>query len=187
MTRKPFSTDMKSGLFFAVVGVFAVWRGLDYDMGTAARMGPGYFPVVLGGVLALLGLAILGRGLLEPGEEEPQDRFEVKSFVLITLAVVGFAAALIVFYPVWLLRLMGAADVKLMAVLGLALGWKEAGMVVLFGTVLAGLHALVLVLIPSLERKYGFALPGTRVKARSVPLGAWLSLATMGWVWIQNQ
>lgn len=94
MTRKPFSTDMKSGLFFAVVGAFAVWRGLDYDMGTAARMGPGYFPVVLGGVLALLGLAILGRGLLEPGEEEPQDRFEVKSLVLITLAVVGFAAAL---------------------------------------------------------------------------------------------
>ena len=102
-------------------------------------------------------------------------------------SLIGFAAALIVFYPVWLLRLMGAADVKLMAVLGLALGWKEAGMVVLFGTVLAGLHALVLVLIPSLERKYGFALPGTRVKARSVPLGAWLSLATMGWVWIQNQ
>ena len=102
-------------------------------------------------------------------------------------SLIGFAAVLIVFYPVWLLRLMGAADVKLMAVLGLALGWKEAGMVVLFGTVLAGLHALVLVLIPSLERKYGFALPGTRVKARSVPLGAWLSLATMGWVWIQNQ
>ncbi|WP_321330915.1 A24 family peptidase [Alcaligenes faecalis] len=102
-------------------------------------------------------------------------------------SLIGFAATLIVFYPVWLLRLMGAADVKLMAVLGLALGWKEAGMVVLFGTVLAGLHALVLVLIPSLERKYGFALPGTRVKARSVPLGAWLSLATMGWVWIQNQ
>lgn len=102
-------------------------------------------------------------------------------------SLIGFAAALIVFYPVWLLRLMGAADVKLMAVLGLALGWKDAGMVVLFGTVLAGLHALVLVLIPSLERKYGFALPGTRVKARSVPLGAWLSLATMGWVWIQNQ
>ncbi|ERI33620.1 MULTISPECIES: prepilin peptidase [Alcaligenes] len=102
-------------------------------------------------------------------------------------SLIGFAAALIVFYPIWLLRLMGAADVKLMAVLGLALGWKEAGMVVLFGTVLAGLHALVLVLIPSLERKYGFALPGTRVKARSVPLGAWLSLATMGWVWMQNQ
>ncbi|MGG5144672.1 MULTISPECIES: A24 family peptidase [Alcaligenes] len=102
-------------------------------------------------------------------------------------SLIGFAAALLVFYPIWLARLMGAADVKLMAVLGLALGWKEAGMVVLFGTVLAGLHALALVLIPSLERKYGFALPGTRVKARSVPLGAWLSLATMGWVWMQNQ
>ncbi len=102
-------------------------------------------------------------------------------------SLIGFAGALLIFYPVWLVRLMGAADVKLMAILGLALGWKEAGMVVLFATVLAGLHALVLVLIPSLEQKYGFALPGTRVKARSVPLGAWLSLATVGWVWMQNQ
>ena len=62
-------------------------------------------------------------------------------------SLIGFAAALLVFYPIWLLRLMGAADVKLMAVLGLALGWKEQGWW-LFAMVLAGLHALVLVLIP---------------------------------------
>ncbi len=94
MTRKHFSTDMKSGLFFLAVGAFAVWRGLDYDMGTAARMGPGYFPVVLGGILALLGAIIFGRGLIGSDDEEPQERFEAKSLFLITLAVVGFAVAL---------------------------------------------------------------------------------------------
>ena len=101
-------------------------------------------------------------------------------------SVIGFVGALALFFPVWHWRYMGAADVKLMAVLGFALGWRAGGEVVLLGTVLAGLHALLLVMVPSLEKKYGFSLPGIRVKARSVPLGAWLSLATVGWVWMQR-
>lgn len=80
---------------------------------------------------------------------------------------------------------MGAADVKLIAVLGFALGWQAGLVVVLLGTALAGVHALVLVLLPSLEQKYGFALPGSRVKARSIPLGAWLAVALLGWLWMQ--
>ena len=97
MTGKHFSADMKSGLFFLVVGTFAVWRGLDYDMGTASRMGPGYFPVVLGGILALLGVVIFGRSLVASDDAEPQEKFEAKSLFLITLAVVGFAVALMKF------------------------------------------------------------------------------------------
>ncbi|MDR7033614.1 tripartite tricarboxylate transporter TctB family protein [Mesorhizobium sp. BE184] len=97
MTGKHFSADMKSGLFFLVVGAFAVWRGLDYDMGTASRMGPGYFPVVLGGILALLGVVIFGRSLVGSDDAEPQEKFEAKSLFLITLAVVGFAVALMKF------------------------------------------------------------------------------------------
>lgn len=101
-------------------------------------------------------------------------------------SVIGFAGALALFFPVWHWRYMGAADVKLMAVLGFALGWRAGGEVVLLGTVLAGVHAVLLVMVPSLEKKYGFSLPGSRVKARSVPLGAWLSLATVGWLWMQR-
>lgn len=97
MTGKHFSADMKSGLFFFVVGAFAVWRGLDYDMGTASRMGPGYFPVVLGGILALLGAVIFGRSLIGSDDEETQEKFEAKSLVLITLAVIAFAATLMKF------------------------------------------------------------------------------------------
>ncbi|MGE8547536.1 MAG: A24 family peptidase [Alcaligenes sp.] len=101
-------------------------------------------------------------------------------------SLIGFLGALALFFPVWQWRLMGAADVKLMAVLGFALGWRSGGEVVLIGTALAGMHALLLVMAPSLEQKYGFSLPGTRVKARSVPLGAWLSVATVGWIWMQS-
>lgn len=100
-------------------------------------------------------------------------------------AGLGFVGGFIIFFPVWLGRQMGAADVKLIAVLGFALGWQAGLVVVLLGTALAGVHALVLVLLPSLEQKYGFALPGSRVKARSIPLGAWLAVALLGWLWMQ--
>ncbi|HRK84825.1 MAG TPA: A24 family peptidase [Alcaligenes faecalis] len=103
-----------------------------------------------------------------------------------TDALIGFVGALALFFPVWQWRYMGAADVKLIAVLGFALGWHGGGEVVLMGTVLAGAHALFLVMVPSLEQKYGFSLPGVRVRARSVPLGAWLSVATVGWLWMQR-
>lgn len=100
-------------------------------------------------------------------------------------AGLGFIGGLCVFFPFWLIRQMGAADVKLIAVLGFVLGWQAGISVVLGGSILAAGHALALVLIPNLEKKYGFSLPGSRVKARSIPLGAWLAVALLGWLWIQ--
>lgn len=100
-------------------------------------------------------------------------------------AGLGFIGGLCVFFPFWLIRQMGAADVKLIAVLGFVLGWQAGISVVLGGSILAAGHALALVLIPNLEKKYGFSLPGSRVKARSIPLGAWLAIALLGWLWIQ--
>jgi hypothetical protein len=50
--------DLFSGLMFTALGVaFAVGAG-NYDIGDAARMGPGYFPLVLGVLLAILGAII---------------------------------------------------------------------------------------------------------------------------------
>ena len=100
-------------------------------------------------------------------------------------AGLGFMAGLLLFFPLWIMRQMGAADVKLIAVLGLAVGWQAGVLIVLGGSLLAGVHALVLVLLPNVEKKYGFSLPGLRVKARSIPLGAWLAVALLGWLWMQ--
>jgi hypothetical protein len=50
--------DFYSGLMFMAVGVAFAWGATTYSVGTGARMGPGYFPLVLGVVLALLGAAI---------------------------------------------------------------------------------------------------------------------------------
>ena len=52
--------DFWSGLMFVAVGVFfAVWAIIYYQMGTAVRMGPAYFPTVLGGLMAVLGAIVL--------------------------------------------------------------------------------------------------------------------------------
>ena len=59
--------DFYSGLMFLVVGVLAVWLSQSYNMGTSARMGPGYFPTVLGGVLAVIGVVLALKSL---GKEE---------------------------------------------------------------------------------------------------------------------
>ena len=48
-----------SGLMFLVVGGIFAWGATSYSIGTGARMGPGYFPMMLGILLALLGAIIL--------------------------------------------------------------------------------------------------------------------------------
>ncbi|MGY6704158.1 tripartite tricarboxylate transporter TctB family protein [Roseinatronobacter sp.] len=51
--------DIFGGLILAAIGVgAAVWASMYYDLGTLRRMGPGAFPVVLGGALFVLGMVI---------------------------------------------------------------------------------------------------------------------------------
>ena len=50
--------DFFSGLMFMGVGVAFAWGATNYNVGTGARMGPGYFPLVLGILLAVIGTVI---------------------------------------------------------------------------------------------------------------------------------
>ncbi len=50
--------DFWAGVMFLVLGAGFAGVALNYQLGTAARMGPGYFPFFLGLLLAFLGLAI---------------------------------------------------------------------------------------------------------------------------------
>jgi hypothetical protein len=51
--------DFFSGVMFGVVGLAFALGARSYNLGTGARMGPGYFPLLLGILLALLGLLII--------------------------------------------------------------------------------------------------------------------------------
>jgi hypothetical protein len=62
------SKDVLAGLIFIGFGLAFGIAAARYPLGTALRMGPGYFPLLLAGALALLGAAIVGKGLLAAGD-----------------------------------------------------------------------------------------------------------------------
>lgn len=56
--------DFFSGVMFSSVGVAFAWGASTYNIGSGARMGPGYFPLMLGIVLALLGALVMFKSLV---------------------------------------------------------------------------------------------------------------------------
>lgn len=80
--------DFWTGVIFLFFGLAAVVIGRDYDMGTAGRMGPAYFPTVLGGLLALVGLIGVVRSFLQDGEAV--GKFYIKDMVVILSSVLLF-------------------------------------------------------------------------------------------------
>jgi len=80
--------DFLAGLLFIVIGGLAVVIARDYPMGSTMRMGPGYFPMVLGGLLCLFGVYVLGRGLRSG--EKVKGEWGWKPLALIALSIVLF-------------------------------------------------------------------------------------------------
>ena len=60
--------DFWAGAIYLALAIVVIWIGRDYPLGTSARMGPGYFPTVLGAVLAIFGVVSIGRSFIRPGE-----------------------------------------------------------------------------------------------------------------------
>jgi len=57
--------DILAGLMFILVGSCAMFIARDYPFGSALRMGPGYFPSVLGGLVIVGGIVVLIEGLVK--------------------------------------------------------------------------------------------------------------------------
>ena len=88
--------DLLAGLMFIVIGVVFFVGAYNYQMGTAARMGPGYFPRILGGVMAVLGVIVAGIGLKNQAQWAATDGigWTRKPVIILTAAVVLFGATL---------------------------------------------------------------------------------------------
>jgi hypothetical protein len=80
--------DFLAGLIFVLIGVLAIAVARDYPIGTAMRMGSGYFPTVLGGILILLGAWVMARGIRSG--EKVKGEWGWKPLVLIALSIVLF-------------------------------------------------------------------------------------------------
>lgn len=61
-------TNLLCGLVFIGAGLFFVIQSLGLPLGTALRMGPGYFPLLLAGLLVILGVVILAQSYRTEGE-----------------------------------------------------------------------------------------------------------------------
>lgn len=86
------SKDLFSGLIFLLVGGFVTIEGAGYEMGTLLRMGPGYFPVMIGALMLLVGSALVVKGLM-PGAE-PLPQFSFRPLLFLLAAILAFALAL---------------------------------------------------------------------------------------------
>jgi hypothetical protein len=82
--------DFYAGALFIVIGAATILLGSRYTLGTAARMGPGYFPRILGILLAVLGGIVALRALYVPGPRVP--RFHWRPIVIVLGSVVLFGA-----------------------------------------------------------------------------------------------
>jgi hypothetical protein len=81
--------DFWAGVMFIVTGLFfLVWAITYYQMGTAVRMGPAYFPAVLGGLLATLGAIVMLGSFAISGP--PIAKFHYRPLILISLACVVY-------------------------------------------------------------------------------------------------
>jgi hypothetical protein len=89
MVRIKAPKDFWSGVMFIVFGGFVMlWALMHYQMGSAVRMGPAYFPTVLGGLLVFLGVLVLLEGLAMEGP--PIPKFSYRPLLLISGACVAY-------------------------------------------------------------------------------------------------
>jgi hypothetical protein len=77
-----------SGLFFLGTGGLGIFMAQDYPMGTALRMGPGYFPIVLSGMMILFGIYCLIQGLLKP--EKLPGTWSPRALLILPIATIVF-------------------------------------------------------------------------------------------------
>ena len=87
--------DFFSGLMFLVVGIAFAWGATTYNVGEGARMGPGYFPLMLGILLGVLGIAILFESLvIETEDGEKVGAFAWKPLIFVISANLAFGLLL---------------------------------------------------------------------------------------------
>jgi hypothetical protein len=87
--------DFWSGLMFICVGVAFAVGATNYSMGSSARPGPGYFPLILSAVMSILGAVVLFKALtIETDDGDPIGPFAWRPLIVIVSAIAVFGLAL---------------------------------------------------------------------------------------------
>ena len=120
--------DFNAGVLYIAIGGFFAGFATNYPMGTAVRMGPAYFPTILGGLLIFLGLVLLFRSFAATDAELPSKTHWRPLLCIIGAAclfaaLIGTAGMVIAAAVMMLLGAFGGWDFR----------WKEqlTGMIVM--------------------------------------------------------
>ena len=116
--------DFSAGLMFIAFGSAGIGMAQAYPFGTAARMGPAYFPTLISGLLITFGVFVALRGLVV--EDHKLGTFHFKSLFLVLASVVLFGFALerlgliVAIFTLVVLASLGGTEFRLRRVLVLA-------------------------------------------------------------------
>jgi hypothetical protein len=117
--------DFWSGAMLAAIGLGAGWMALDYKIGTVLRMGSGYFPMILSGLLVLFGIALMLRAMNTTDSIEGGWSMRALIILPIAFALFGYLLDRAGFVPAILVLIVGSAlagsEFKLLEVIGLAI------------------------------------------------------------------
>ena len=102
-TKQRDDTDLVAGIGLMAVAAFFGWQTVGLEIGTSLRMGPGYFPMILSGLLFLLGLLVTIKSFGRTGDPVGQIAWRGILFILpapvffgLTVRGLGFVPALFV-------------------------------------------------------------------------------------------
>ena len=114
--------DFLTGVMFIFFGAAALVMSARLTIGTAAKMGPGYFPFALGAFLVVLGAVLLSKGIIGAKGRQEWPALQLKPLAIVLLSVVLFSQIL---RPLGLL-LSTAGLVVLASMASHEFRWKEA-------------------------------------------------------------
>ncbi len=80
--------DVGAAVVFMAIGLAGVYFGSDLNFGTAARMGPGYFPIILSWIIFGIGVVVGFKGLTIDGP--PIDPIQVRPILVIVVSILMF-------------------------------------------------------------------------------------------------
>jgi Tripartite tricarboxylate transporter TctB family len=103
------SKDFWAGVMLIVVGAAAMLIARNYAFGTTLRMGPGYFPTVLGGILVVFGLYLAVTGMRTG--ERLGGAWSLRALIVLPVAFVLFGVLMTHagFVPALLVLIVGSA------------------------------------------------------------------------------
>jgi len=124
MMRIRSSKDFSAGMMFIAFGVAGMGMAQAYPFGNSARMGPGYFPTLISGLLITLGILVALRGVAVEGHKLGNFHFRPLVLVLASVVLFGFAleqlGLLIAIFTLVVLASLGGNEFRKREVLILA-------------------------------------------------------------------